>query len=65
MRSGQTFHGEVIGVGKHLHVILSNPSNGLVVLTMIGTYDESHKNGTCVLSPSDNHPFIKRRSYVA
>ena len=31
---------------------------------MVATYDESCKNDTCVLRPSDGHPFIKHYSYV-
>ena len=66
MEIGDTFLGEVLCSGQHLHVVLSNASSdGCVVLVMISTYDESYKNGTCILLPSDGHPFIKRSSYVA
>ncbi|MDR1964946.1 MAG: hypothetical protein LBQ50_14340 [Planctomycetaceae bacterium] len=67
MKPGNTFLGEVIGIGKHLHVVLSNPSDSgkFVVLTMISTYDEDYKNDACVLRQSDGHPFIKHLSYVA
>ena len=65
MQLGDTFLGEVIGIGRHLHVVLSHPTgSGKVVLAMISTYDESCKNDTCVLRPSDGHPFIKHYSYV-
>ena len=66
MKPGDTFLGEVIGVGRHLHVVLSHPtdSDKVVVLVMVSTYDEDYKNDTCVLRPSDGHPFIKHYSYV-
>ena len=65
MKLGETFLGTVIGKGEHLHVVLSNPTDaGFVVLVMIATYD-GYQNNTCILYPSDGHPFIVRSSYVA
>ncbi len=66
MNPGDTFLVD-LGLGKHLHVVLSNPfdSDRLVVVTMISTYDEDYKNAACILRPTDGHPFIKHLSYVA
>ena len=65
MELGETFLGTVIGKGKHLHVVLSNPTDtGFVVLVMVATYD-GYQNNTCILYPSDGHPFITHPSYVA
>lgn len=65
MELGETFLGTVIGKGSHLHIVLSNPTDtGCVVLVIIATYD-GYQNDTCILYPSDGHPFITRPSYVA
>jgi len=58
MKLGDTFLGEVVGHGKHLHVIISNPTETgcAVVLTLVATYD-GYQNDTCIMRPSDGHPF--------
>jgi hypothetical protein len=66
MKPGDTF---LIDLGReaHLYVVLSHPFGeaNLVALAMISTYDADYKSGTCILTPEDGHPFIKRRSCVA
>jgi len=67
MQPGDTFHAD-LGHGKHLHVVLSHPygeANDLYVVTMISTYTEDYQDCTCIIRPSDGHPFITRISYVA
>ena len=66
MKLGDTFLGEVVGNGKHLHIVISNPTETecAVVLTLVATYD-GYQNDTCILRPSDGHPFIDHLSYVA
>jgi len=64
MNPGDTFLGGILGRDTHLHVVLSYPFHGRVVLTMIATHDEPHKNNTCILEPPIDHPFITRKSYV-
>jgi len=66
MKPGDTFLAD-LGLGKHLHVVLSHPFevDRLIVVTMISTYDENYKNASCILRPEDGHPFIKHFSYVA
>jgi hypothetical protein len=67
MQPGDTFHAD-FGCGGHLHVVLSYPYGekcDLNVVTLISTYTEDYQNSTCILRPSDGHPFIKRISYVA
>ena len=67
MQPGDTFHAD-LGLGDHLHVVLSHPfgeERDSYVVTMISTYTEDYQNSTCILRPSDGHPFIKRISYVA
>ena len=66
MKPGDTFLAD-LGLGKHLHVVLSHPFevDCLIVVTMISTYDENYKNASCILRPEDGHPFIKHFSYVA
>ena len=64
MKPGDTFLGEILGRDKHLHVVLSYPFHERVVLTIIATHDEPHKNSTCILEPPINHPFITHKSYV-
>jgi hypothetical protein len=47
---GDTFLAD-LGLGKHLHVVLSYPfdADRLIVVTMISTYDEDYKNAACIL----------------
>lgn len=65
MKPGDTFLVD-LGLGQHLHVVLSHPlDNDYFIVVMISTYNECHKNNTCILRPTDGHPFIKHLSYVA
>lgn len=66
MQPGDTFLVN-LGYGDHLHVVLSRPfgQDNAHVVTMVATYTEDYQNSTCILRPSDGHPFITRISYVA
>ena len=66
MKLGDTFLGAIVGHEEHLHVVISNPTetDHAVVLTLVATYD-GYQNDTCILRPSDGHPFIRHLSYVA
>jgi hypothetical protein len=66
MRPGDTFLAD-LGLGNHLHVVLSRSfeNDSRIIVAMISTWDEDHKDDSCILRPEDGHSFIKHFSYVA